>query len=92
LHPETELGMDLRRVRRIRGVPRFAIGEVLEHVRGLWGSGIRRDRLRLAREEMMLMYSVGYLVESWRGTRTGGAAFDSTDLDSELPPRAHSER
>ena len=56
IHPETELGLDLRRVKRIRGVPRFAIGEVLDHVRGLWSSSLRRDRVRRMEEEMMLMY------------------------------------
>ena len=87
MHPETETGLDLRRVRRISGVPRFAIGEVLGHLRGVWSSGIRRDRLRLMAEEMMLMYSMGYVGESWRGKR-GSGRLDSTGLDSELPPRA----
>ena len=92
MHPETELGLDLRKVRRIRGVPRFAIGEVLGHVRGLWRSGLRRDRLRLTEEEMMLMYSLGYVAESWRTKRGGEAALESTALDSELPPRAQPQR
>jgi glucosyl-dolichyl phosphate glucuronosyltransferase len=67
LHPETELGLDLRRVPRIQGVPRFALGEVLEHVGGLSRSVLQRDPVRITEEEMRLMYSVGYVVESWRG-------------------------
>jgi glycosyltransferase involved in cell wall biosynthesis len=67
IHPETELGVDLRNVPRISGVPRFAFGELLEHVRGVGTAALRRDRLRVAEEEMMLSYSVGYVLESWRG-------------------------
>jgi glycosyltransferase involved in cell wall biosynthesis len=76
IHPETELGLDLRQVARIAGVPRFALGEVLAHVRALVASAARRDRLRFAEEEMMLVYAVGYVVESWR-TRKASAAESS---------------
>jgi glycosyltransferase involved in cell wall biosynthesis len=92
MHPETELGLDLRRVKRIRGVPRFAIGEVLDHVRGLWSSSLRRDRVRRMEEEMMLMYSVGYVVESWRKKGSASDEVDSTGLNSQLPPRAQPQR
>ncbi len=86
IHPETELGLDLRRVPRISGVPRFALGEVLGHARGLFGSGLRNDRLRLTEEEMMLMYSIGYVFESWRGKRAKpSSGLDATGLDSQLP-------
>ncbi len=70
LHPETELGLDLRRVPRIAGVPRFALGEVVAHTRAFLAQLARRDRLKAAEAQMMLMYSVGYVVESWqtRGT------------------------
>jgi len=53
---------------------------------------LRRDRVRLTEEEMMLMYSLGYVAESWRTKRAGDAAFDSTGLDSELPPRTQPQR
>jgi glycosyltransferase involved in cell wall biosynthesis len=69
IHPETELGLDLRSVPRINGVPRFALGEVFGHVRKLCTSALRRDHLRIAEEEMMLMYSAGYVFESWRVKR-----------------------
>ncbi|MEO8521397.1 MAG: glycosyltransferase [Acidobacteriota bacterium] len=66
LHPETELGLDLRRVPRISGVPRFALGEVVAHARGVVAGLIRRDAERAAEEEMLLVYAVGYLRESRR--------------------------
>jgi hypothetical protein len=69
IHPETELGLDLRRVPRINGVPRFAFGEVFGHARKLCTSALRRDPVRTAEEEMMLMYSVGYVLETWRGKK-----------------------
>jgi glycosyltransferase involved in cell wall biosynthesis len=69
IHPETEVGLDLRHVPRINGVPRFAFGEMFGHLRRLCSSALRRDHLRLAEEEMMLMYSVGYVLESWRGKK-----------------------
>jgi glucosyl-dolichyl phosphate glucuronosyltransferase len=79
IHPETEVGLDLRHVRRINGVPRFAFGEVFGHVRRLCTSVLRRDRLRIAEEEMMLMYSVAYVLESWRGKKATarGAVVDA---------------
>ncbi len=70
LHPETELGLDLRRVPRIFGVPRFAFGEVLAHARGVAAGLVCRDAERAAEEEMLLMYAVGYLRESWGSWKT----------------------
>ncbi|MEN3339647.1 MAG: glucosyl-dolichyl phosphate glucuronosyltransferase [Acidobacteriota bacterium] len=93
IHPETELGLDLRRVPRIAGVPRFAVGEVVGHARGLLRSRLRRDRLRVTEEEMMLMYSVGYVFESWRRKgASAGSGFDSTGLESQLPRGAQPQR
>jgi glucosyl-dolichyl phosphate glucuronosyltransferase len=72
IHPETELGLDLRDVPRINGVPRFALGELFGHARRLCTSVLRRDPFRIAEEEMMLMYSAGYVLESWRVKRAPG--------------------
>lgn len=66
LHPETELGLDLRRVPKISGVPRFAFGEVVAHLRGVVVGLVRRDAERATEEEMLLIYAGGYLLESWR--------------------------
>lgn len=73
LHPQSELGLDLRRVPRLAGVPRFAFGEVVAYARTFLAQLVRRDRLKAAEAQMMLMYAVGYVIESWqkRGTPLG---------------------
>lgn len=73
LHPETELGVDLRHVPRLAGVPRFALRELATHTAGWLKGMLRRDRTAAAESEMMLMYAVGYVMESWRSRRAGGA-------------------
>jgi glycosyltransferase involved in cell wall biosynthesis len=91
IHPHTELGLDLRHVRRVLGVPRFALGELLHHARGLAVSAVRRDGARLAEEEMMLAYSAGYVLESWRGRGApsqGRAGEQPTARDRALAPDA----
>jgi glycosyltransferase involved in cell wall biosynthesis len=89
IHPETELGIDLRDVPRIGGVPRFALGEIVQHARGICARAIRRDGPGLAEEEMMLAYSLGYAVESWRAeARPRDGAEFSTDRESALAPDA----
>lgn len=64
-HPVTELGLDLSRVPRVAGVPRFMFGSAVRDGVG-WLSalmaGNRRDRMR---HEMMLCYFAGYV----RGAR-----------------------
>ncbi len=66
LHPETDQGLDLRRVPRVSGVPRFAFGEVIAHARGLVAAALRRNAEKAAEEEMLLAYAVGYIIESRR--------------------------
>ena len=88
IHPETELGLDLRNVRRIKGVPRFALGEVFGRVRKLCTSVLRRDHLRIAEEEMMLMYSVGYVLESWRTKKTPASATSDERTGGRDSPQA----
>ena len=86
LHPETETGLDLRTVPRISGVPRFVLGEMASHARGLAAGLLKRDRTGAAEEEMMLMYSLGYFREAWRTRRepaAGGGESASPD-DSRL--------
>lgn len=70
IHPETELGLDLRLVPRLAGVPRFAFGEVLAHARRMAAAVARADRAAAAESEMMLAYGLGYVIESWRSRRS----------------------
>ena len=68
-HPTTELGVDLARVPRVGGVPRFMFGTA---ARDLAGWMVARSARELTRREMMLCYFAGYC----RGARndTGSAA------------------
>jgi glycosyltransferase involved in cell wall biosynthesis len=64
-HPVTETGIDLSRVRRLFGVPRFMVGSALRDLIGWLRALVVWDRRELMRRAMMLCYFVGYLV----GTR-----------------------
>ena len=64
-HSVTEMGVDLTRVHRVFGVPRFMVGSALRDLAGWVRALIARDRVELMRRAMMLCYFVGYAV----GTR-----------------------
>jgi hypothetical protein len=76
LHPYTETGVQLSEVRRILGVPRFVFGELIEHSYKAAGAWLRRRSCDAAEQEMLLIYSAGYAVESCRDflDRRGPAA------------------
>jgi glycosyltransferase involved in cell wall biosynthesis len=65
-HPETELGIDLRLVPRVAGIPRFMFTSLLRDVRCWLLALSRRDGRARMRHEMMLCYFLGYVV----GART----------------------
>jgi glycosyltransferase involved in cell wall biosynthesis len=76
LHPQTETGVSLTETPRIAGVPRYLYRECVHHAwRSLraWARGRSSDA---AEQEMMLIYSVAYAVESCRDflDRRGPAA------------------
>jgi hypothetical protein len=60
-HPVTELGLDLSRVARLGGVPRFMIGSALRDAAGWLRASATWDAHGRARHEMMLCYFAGYL-------------------------------
>jgi len=64
-HPVTEMGVDLSRVRRLFGIPRFMIGSALRDLAGWVGSIVMWNRTERMRRAMMLCYFVGYAI----GTR-----------------------
>jgi hypothetical protein len=68
-HSTTELGVDLARVPRVGGVPRFMFGSAARDLAGWIVATSVRERTR---REMMLCYFAGYC----RGSRArlGGAA------------------
>ena len=68
-HPVTELGVDLTRVPRIAGVPRFLIGSAVRDAIGLAVAALGWNRVEMMRRMAMLSYFAGYV----RGTRTAPA-------------------
>lgn len=74
-HQVTELGVDLRTVPHVTGVPRYVLGAcprlAVRWVR-FWVCGRRMDA---AREEMLLCYTAGYICARWsRSVRPLSAA------------------
>jgi len=65
-HPVTELDIDLTRVVRLAGIPRFMIGSALRDAIRWLAALVARDQAARARHEMMLWYFAGYV----RGLRT----------------------
>ncbi len=66
MHPRADSGVDIQAIKRIRGVPRFMIGEMLRHTARLVASLVRRDLRSSVEHEMMLAYYAGYAWEDWR--------------------------
>jgi glucosyl-dolichyl phosphate glucuronosyltransferase len=64
-HPVTELGLDLSRVPKVAGVPRFMFGSAIRDFAGWITALVSRDPASRMRHEMMLCYFAGYL----RGAR-----------------------
>jgi glycosyltransferase involved in cell wall biosynthesis len=66
LHPITELGIDLRRVAHVMGIPRFMIRDVLRDVMRLVGAAVKRCEQDRVVCYMRLAYFAGY---SWDSVR-----------------------
>lgn len=61
LHPVTELGVDLRAVPSLAGIPRFMWGDAVRQAGGWVAAAVRGDQVRRAEREMALAYFAGYL-------------------------------
>jgi hypothetical protein len=59
-HPTTELGLDMRKVPRRFGVPRFLIGDALRDACGWVAAAASLNAIERTRREMRLCYAVGY--------------------------------
>ena len=69
VHPVTELGLDLRRVRNAAGLPLFMFRSAVKDL-GAWVlAGITFDSQERARREMMLCYFAGYATRRRRESR-----------------------
>ena len=69
LHPVTELGLDLRRVATVGGIPRFLIGSALRDARRWIAAALRGDRGGRFAAETQLCYFFGQLRERLRQPR-----------------------
>jgi glucosyl-dolichyl phosphate glucuronosyltransferase len=66
-HPITEMGVDLRHVPHVFGVPRFMYRDALRHARRWLSAWIAGDARKRAAHEMSLAYFVGYVSDRRRG-------------------------
>ena len=78
MHRRTELGLDLRTVPHIAGVPRYVWGQIPREAAKWIGSLAIGRRCAAMRHKMHLAYSVGYIRACWARER----------LDPVLPPVA----
>jgi len=60
-HPVTELGLDLSRVPKVAGVPRFMLGSAARDSAGWLRALLRCNATDRMRHEMMLCYFAGYV-------------------------------
>src|SRR5262245_57170988 len=88
-HVVTELGIDLTRVHRIAGVPRFMVGSAVRDAIGWAGALLTFDNVGRMRHEAMLCYFAGYVASSRRGRGEPDADSAPTEAETNLGrPRA----
>jgi glycosyltransferase involved in cell wall biosynthesis len=74
LHGRTELDVDVRRVPRLFGVPRFLYGNIVRNAKGWLQGWLRRDPAKRTKHGLALAYCAGYCREIWRPTTLGREA------------------
>lgn len=74
MHHCTELGLDLREVPYVIGVPRFVWGLVPRAAARWTGAVVTRNAQAAARYEMRVAYAIGYVRGCWGTNPEGGAA------------------
>jgi hypothetical protein len=71
LHGRTELGIDVRHVPRLLGVPRFVFGNVARNAVAWLAAWAPPDAARRAESWLALVYYAGYCREIWWPTSVG---------------------
>ena len=84
LHGRTELGLDLGKVPRLLGVPRFIFGTIAGSLRDWLGALLKGNRATRAERAMMIAYAIGYIRES-RRLEAGTIREDSLPLEAAGP-------
>jgi GT2 family glycosyltransferase len=86
VQPLTELGLDLRGVPHICGVPRYVIGDAMRDALAYIVAAIHRDAGERFRREMRLAYFIGFVrARAFRG-RPAYAAPDTSAPSQPRPP------
>jgi glucosyl-dolichyl phosphate glucuronosyltransferase len=91
-HPITELGVDLRQVPTVAGVPRFLMGSALRDAAVCMGALLSRNAVEQMRREARLCYFAGYLkgarsaetAQLTRATPTNGKSVPSASATHSL--------
>jgi glycosyltransferase involved in cell wall biosynthesis len=73
IHGRTELGIDVDRVPRVLGVPRFVFGSAIRSAWQWVGGWFAASPAARAERWLALVYYCGYCREIWRPTRVGRA-------------------
>jgi len=81
LHPETNDGVNVRNVRRLAGVPLFAVVELCRHSARCASAIVRREAGSAVENEMMAAYYAGYAWEDSRRRR------DASEPRQPIAPR-----
>jgi glucosyl-dolichyl phosphate glucuronosyltransferase len=63
------IDLDLKRVPRVAGVPRFIYRELLFQARRWFGAVLQGDALEVLIQELLVIQHLGFLVECWRPYR-----------------------
>jgi GT2 family glycosyltransferase len=71
IQPRTELGLDLRTVPHVLGVPRYMYGSLLRDLASMVRARLRGDLAAAFRHEMMVMFFRGYFLARWNERRAG---------------------
>jgi glucosyl-dolichyl phosphate glucuronosyltransferase len=83
-HPITELGVDLRQVPRMSGLPRFMIGTAARDAAGWTGALIRNNPVERLRREVWLCYFFGY-IKGVRSAKVENAVRQGPNSRKEIP-------
>jgi hypothetical protein len=75
------MGVDLSRVRRVFGVPRFMVGSAIRDLIGWLRALGTFNRIERKRRAMMLCYFVGYVIGTHQSARQKRRAFYSPAAD-----------
>jgi glucosyl-dolichyl phosphate glucuronosyltransferase len=91
IHARTELGLDVSRMPRILGVPRFVITNMFRHLAGWMKSLILPNAARRAERGLSIAYHIGYCREVWWPTTLGIATQGNTNAGDPAETPGESE-